>query len=142
MANETVDVGVAYGDVETMDRVPLPDGTYPMEVTEVRIAESRNKNKLIRPVCKVLQLPKESPPKGADGEAQSWQDNQFPQFTITEASLWKLKQFCKAIGIKWSGTKIPTGMFVKKRFMGIVTSEMYDGKMRNRVDNFEPMAKA
>lgn len=140
MSNENVDLGVAYGDVEDLqDFFPIPDGNYTLQVTETTTDKARETgNTLIKVWCKVLNPPTGEPPKNADGKPQKWADRQVVQFTIHPKSMPFIKKFCGVIGVKWSGTTLPTGQFLNKKFIGVVGQQIYNGKPINRVNNYLP----
>ncbi|MHC4074565.1 MAG: hypothetical protein ACYTGS_21490, partial [Planctomycetota bacterium] len=93
------------------------------------LVESSNKNQMVK-VTLVVVSPQEY--IGRKG---------FANLVLVPDAMWKLKEFCKAVGLKWDGTGVDVEPAIGRELDVKVTQEQYtdksgDTRIANRFDNF------
>jgi len=101
-------------DLEDVESFPsIPDGTYEFEITDGEIKQGPNE-RYINWTTKCNEV------KGAIV---------YETNGLTPKSLWRLKGFLIALGVKEpKGKKFKVAPFIGKKFMGEVTHEPYKGR--------------
>jgi len=108
---------------------PMPEGIYRMQISEITMQTSKNNKQYIKVKQSVLQ------PTEHIGRIG------FANISLEPNALWKLKQFCKAVGITWDKEGVDVEPAIGRELDVKVTCETYeppDGAPRvtNRFDDF------
>jgi len=119
-------VKVNFKGVES--RKTPPEGDYKMKVLEAKSGKSGNGNDQIEFVCEITA----GEYKGVKG---------YLYCPLAENSLWKLHAFLTALGeeVEEDEMDIDLPELVDKEFMGVMTHEVYNGKKRAKLTDFDSL---
>ena len=118
-----------YEAPENPSRFSLfPEGKYEAELLSYEEKLSKTGNEMVELKMKVY---------GSDGS----ESNIFDYLVGTKGMAWKIKAFCMAAGLPYGQQPLPIQQAVGKLFQVKVVTESYDGKDRNKIDDYYPLSE-
>lgn len=115
------------------DSFPVIDeGVYEVQIMKIEMAQSKQGNPMLNLEYLVVNHPEQTGHK------------LFDRISLVEKALWKLKQFCEAVGLEWDETGVDVEPAIGQTVLVKVTQELYtdpnkpgsEGRRTNKVDEY------
>lgn len=112
------------------DQYPvIPEGVYEVQVAELKMETAQSGNPMVTLKANVVNHP------------EHMAHSLFDRIVLTDKALWKLKQFCEAVGLTWDDAGVDVEPAIGRTVMVRVVQELYqpEGKeprRTNRIDEY------
>ena len=115
------------------DQYPvIPEGVYEVQIAELKMEQSKAGNPMLVVKMNVVN------------HAEHMGHPLFDRMVTTEKALWRLKQFCEALGLGWDDAGVDVEPAVGMTATVRVTQELYtpEGKEPQRSNKIDEYLKA